>query len=68
MGENQEISKSSIAKYSWDSGHGFNFQNSKIILNVNSTSELDIRKKLAVYLKREVIVNNKSDSTILIAA
>lgn len=39
---NQQISKTSLAKHSSDSGHSFNFQTSKIIINVNSTSELDI--------------------------
>lgn len=65
---NQETSKSSIAKHSWDSGHSFNFKNAKVILNANSISELDFLENLAIFLNRDVIVNEKSDSSLLSAA
>lgn len=44
---NVDISKSSIAKNSNDSGCSFNFKNGKLIFNANNTSELHFLEDLA---------------------
>ena len=50
------------AKHSWDYDQSFNLQNAKIILNTNPTSELDFLENSAIYLNRDVNVNEKFDS------
>ena len=49
-------------------GHNFNFQQAKIIFKPNRISELDILENIAIYLNREVIVNEKNDSIMLSTA